>query len=190
MFRNWFRESTLEPLSVSMAGVKLADRVLVVGCSDPRLIAALAAKSGLTGRACAIDEDARRVEDAGRIALKEGALVETFTAPLHTMPFEAGSFDVVVLRDVMHALEARAPAVLAEVLRLLRPGGRCMVIEGSQRRAAGGLSAVFGSREPSEESAESQALNATLKSVGFVAVRTLAEREGLLFVEGANRTAT
>jgi ubiquinone/menaquinone biosynthesis C-methylase UbiE len=193
MFSNWFRQSTLDPLSVSMTGVKLADRVLVVGCSDPRLIAALGVKAGLTGRACAIDEDAARTAEAGRIALKEGALIETFTAPYQAMPFEPASFDVVVVRDALlpaaatALLPATVAALLNEILRLLRPGGRCMVIETSQRRASGGLAAVFGSREPSEASAESQALNAALTSVGFVAVRTLAEREGLLFVEGANR---
>jgi ubiquinone/menaquinone biosynthesis C-methylase UbiE len=189
MFANWFRQSTLEPLSVSMAGVKLGDRVLIVGCSDPRLIATLGAKAGLTGRACALDEDSRAAEAAERVALKEGALIETFTAPYHAMPFEAGSFDLVLLRDVMTALDTRGAAVLAEVLRVLRPGGRCLVVE-SSRRGGSGLSAVFGSRDTTEESAESKALNAALKSVGFVAVRTLAEREGLLFVEGANRAAT
>jgi ubiquinone/menaquinone biosynthesis C-methylase UbiE len=189
MFKNWFRPSTLDPLSVSMAGVKLADRVLIIGCSDPRLIAALGAKAGLTGRACALDDDSGRVDQAARVALKEGVLIETFTAPLDATPFDPGSFDLVVLRDVVHALETRAPAVLTHVLRVLRPGGRCLVIERSQR-SSGGLSAVFGSREPTEESAESRAVNAALKSAGFVAVRTLAERDGLMFVEGANRAAT
>ena len=46
MFNKWFRPAALDPLSVSMAGVKLGDRVLVIGCSDPLLIAALAAKAG------------------------------------------------------------------------------------------------------------------------------------------------
>lgn len=189
MFTKWFRPSTLDPLSVSMAGVKLADRVLIVGCSDPLLIAALAAKSGLTGRACALDENAGRAEEAGRIALKEGALVETFAAPFDAMPFERGSFDLVVLRDVVSALATRTPAMLTEVLRVLRPGGRCLVVE-SNRRAASGLAAVFGSRESSEESADSRALNTALKSAGFGAIRTLAERDGLIFVEGANRHLT
>ena len=36
MFK-WFRTTALDPLSVSMAGVKLGDRVLIVGCSDPPL---------------------------------------------------------------------------------------------------------------------------------------------------------
>ena len=65
-----FKTST-DPLSVSMAGVKLGDRVLVVGCSDPRLIATLAVKTGLTGRACAVDESATWRPMRGRVALQK-----------------------------------------------------------------------------------------------------------------------
>ena len=36
MFSKWFRPAALDPLAVSMAGAKLGDRVLVVGCGDPR----------------------------------------------------------------------------------------------------------------------------------------------------------
>jgi ubiquinone/menaquinone biosynthesis C-methylase UbiE len=194
MFGNWFRQSTIDPLSVSMAGVKLGDRLLVVGCSDPRLIAALAAKAGLTGRACALDEDSARAEKAEQVALQEGALIETFAAPYHSMPFDPASFDVVVLRDVVRGratipgpVPAAGAGLLSEVRRVLRAGGRCLVIETSQHRGPSGLAALFGSPAPSEASAESHALNAALTSAGFVAVRTLAEREGLLFVEGANR---
>ena len=38
----WFRKSQLDPLAVTMAGVKLGDRLLVIGGSDPGLTAALA----------------------------------------------------------------------------------------------------------------------------------------------------
>ena len=44
-----------EPLAVSMAGIKLGDRLLVLGCGDPMLVAQLAVKTGLTGRAFAVD---------------------------------------------------------------------------------------------------------------------------------------
>jgi ubiquinone/menaquinone biosynthesis C-methylase UbiE len=188
MLKNWFRQSTSDPLSVSMAGVKLANRVLIVGCSDPLLIAALAVKAGLTGRACAVDEAAVRANEAERIALKEGALVETFTAPYHALPFEPGSFDVVVVRDVLTTGEGGAQAMLSEVQRVLRSGGRCLIVATS--RAGRGISAVFGTRKTTEASAEAEALTAALKSVGLVAVRTLAERDALIFVEGANRTAS
>ena len=64
-----------------MAGVKLGDRLLVIGCADPRLIAQLAVKTGLTGRAFALDEDEPTVAAADRIATQEGALIETAAAP-------------------------------------------------------------------------------------------------------------
>ena len=44
-----------ESLAVSMAGIKMGDRLLVLGCGDPVRLAQLAVKTGLTGRACAID---------------------------------------------------------------------------------------------------------------------------------------
>ncbi len=97
---NWFRRTTLDPLSVTMAGVKLADRVLVIGCHDPRLIAALGIKSGLTGRTCGVDPSEDVVREAGRVALAEGALVEFASAPPTALPYDASSFDIVVLRDV------------------------------------------------------------------------------------------
>src|SRR5438094_175662 len=51
----WFRKTApADPLAVSMTGVKLGDRVLVIGAGDPALIAALGAKTGLTGTTCGV----------------------------------------------------------------------------------------------------------------------------------------
>ena len=61
------RRSTEEMLAVSMAGIKLGDRLLVVGCADPILIARLAVKTGLTGRALAVDEQEKVVTAAAEI---------------------------------------------------------------------------------------------------------------------------
>ena len=93
MFK-WIRKSTLDPLAVSMSGVKLADRLLVIGCSDPSLIAALGAKVGLTGRACAVDEDPSLVASAAQIAEREGVLIESAPAPGLKVPYPDESFDV------------------------------------------------------------------------------------------------
>lgn len=180
MFK-WFKPSTLDPLSVSMAGVKLADRVLVLGCSDPRLIAALAAKSGLTGRTLAIDEQPGLAERAERVALAEGALIESATSPLTSLPLASADFDLVVLRDVIKRIDpGRQSAVLAEAQRVLRPGGRCMVIDAAPRAG------LFGGQSAGPAGGD---LAAALIQVGFVAVRTLAEREGLLFIEAIKRNA-
>ena len=180
----WLKKRTTEPLAVTMIGIKLADRVLVVGCSDPALIAALAIKSGLTGRACAVDDDEGRVTAAAGAVERDGALVEPSTAPLTALPFEAGAFDVVVLRDVLGSAPEPARAqIVAEAQRVLRPGGRCLVIETSARRGLGG----FVSRPVNAELFASGGAPPLLKTAGFAAVRTLAEREGLTFAEGVKR---
>jgi ubiquinone/menaquinone biosynthesis C-methylase UbiE len=188
----FIKPSTLDPLGVSMTSVKLGNRLLVVGCSDPGLIAALAAKAGLTGRACAVDDSPERATEAGRVSLREGVLLETTAAPLNELPFEPDSFDLVVIRDVFTGdRDERAPAVLKEAQRVVRPGGRCMVINTSATRPGRGLAGIFGGRgrDHGEESAEAAALASALKSAGFLAVRTLTERDGLIFVEGSRRNA-
>jgi ubiquinone/menaquinone biosynthesis C-methylase UbiE len=180
----WLRKSTREPLAVTMAGVKLADRVLVAGCSDPPLIAKLAIKAGLTGRACAVDGDESRVASAARAVERDGALVETFVSPLTMLPFENGIFDLVVLRDVLaQDAEAERPRIVAEAQRVLRPGGRCMAIETSARTTLGGL--VTTPVNPGFFSAGGAA--PLLTAAGFAGVRTLADREGLSFTEGVKR---
>jgi ubiquinone/menaquinone biosynthesis C-methylase UbiE len=161
---SWFRRSTLDPLSVSMAGVKLADRVLVIGCGDARFIAALAVKTGLTGRACALDESPERANQAKAIALREGALIESFSSPYHALPFDPDAFDLVVLREI----PAAPTAAFEQARRVLRGGGRCMAI-----------------LPPPEGGAD--ALLDHFRQAGFVAVRTLAEREGLVFVEAVKK---
>src|SRR5688500_15959803 len=93
----WFRSARPgDPLVVAMTGVKLGDRLLVVGCSDPMVIAQLALKPGLTGRTCAVDENADAVARAARTSAEEGALLETETAPPTMLPYDEGAFDIVV----------------------------------------------------------------------------------------------
>ena len=83
-----FRKSRSEALGVTMAGVKLGQRLLAVGTKDPKLVAALGVKAGLTGRTCVVDADAahlanfygrhpvtRRLgRDYGRLALAPAAI--------------------------------------------------------------------------------------------------------------------
>jgi hypothetical protein len=77
--------------------------------------------------------------------------------------------------------ETRA-ATLKEILRILRPGGRVMVVATAGR---GGLAALFGSQQTRSVDPEPW-----LESDGFRGVRRLAERDHLIFVEGLKpRTA-
>jgi ubiquinone/menaquinone biosynthesis C-methylase UbiE len=181
----WFRKTApTEPLAMTMTGVKLADRLLVIGAGDPQLIAALAAKAGLTGRAAMVDADSARVAHAAAAIEREGALAETICAPWNALPFEPASFDVAVIRDVLPAMAHDERArLLLEVFRVLRAGGRVIVIDQAPR---GGIAGLIGGRAIDASYGEEGATGA-LSSVGFAATRVLAERDGMKFVEGAKR---
>jgi ubiquinone/menaquinone biosynthesis C-methylase UbiE len=177
-----FRKTSIEPLAVTMAGVKLGHRLLAVGTRDPKLIAQLAVKAGLTGRTCVVDDDERRLAAGAAAIEREGALVEPTRAPYGMLPFDAESFDVAVIPDLFPALPAETRARCAmEVYRVLRPGGRAMAIEPAPRT---GLAALLkGERaEPAYQGAA-----ATLRDAGFTAVRDVAKADGVLYVEGIKR---
>jgi ubiquinone/menaquinone biosynthesis C-methylase UbiE len=177
----YLRKSEIDPLAISMCGLKLGQRVLVVGASDPGLIAGLAAKVGLTGRACMIGESEALTAAAAAAVEKEGALVESFTAPLGALPFDGDAFDVAVMRNTLPAIDAaRRAAAMREILRVVRPGGRCIAVDDLPR---GGLRGLLGGRTVAGPSPGALAVE-TLTAAGFRAVRLLAEREGFAFVEG------
>lgn len=166
-----------------MAGVEMGDRLLQLGCGDGRMFAALAAKVGLSGRALAIDEDRSACARAGAAAEKAGVFVEVETANYGKLSCDDESLDLVVLRNV---IATRSPeqrvACLREVLRVLRPGGRCVVVEPAPR---GGLGALFRSRNVNPHYAASGGAERALDAEGLRGVRRLAERDGLAFIEGA-----
>lgn len=166
-----FRKSASEPLAVTMTGVKLGDRLLAIGIRDPKTIAELAARAGLTGRACAVDDDAQRASQGAAAIEREGALVEVTHAPAFSLPFDGGSFDVAIARDLLSTLRPDEQArIAADARRVLRGGGRFLVMESTKRR-----------------SVDSSALTAALTSAGFAAVRVLAEAEHTIFIEGIKK---
>jgi len=170
-------------LIVGMAGVKLGERLLQAGAGSPQAFAVLAGKAGLTGRACAVVDApaaARRLEAA---AAEEGVLVEVATAQGGLWPYDAESFDVGVLDgDALPAAGSwDATGRLQDMRRVLRPGGRLLAVI----TTGGGLMARLGFAGSAADAAtRGRNLATALEVTGFRPVRVLAEREGMIFVEG------
>jgi len=167
-------------LVMGMTGVKMGDRLAHVGCAHGGRLAAVAGAVGLSGRAVAIVPDEASAARARKGAEQAGVLVELEIASPTELPLEDSSFDLAILDDT-GGLLATMPAndrvaAIREGRRILRPGGRLMVI-GAAARA--GLAALF-TRTQSGPPFDPTPL---LAADGFRSVRTLAEREGLVFVE-------
>ena len=172
-------------LVVGMTGVKLGDRLLHIGCAHGGRLGAIAGKVGLSGRAVAVVPDQASADRASKGAANAGVLIEVEIAPPTRVGLEDDTVDLAVVDDTAGLVDGlndqdRA-SLFREIGRVLRPGGRVMIIGGT---APAGLSKLFGGRTIASSFATSGAANHALESHGFKLVRTLAERDGLVFVEG------
>jgi len=176
------RKSSVERLPITMSGVRMGERALQIGIDDPSLAGAIAAKVGLSGHAAIAVGDERTAAKARAAGATAGVLVDVQVTPLDSLPFPSDSFDALVLHAAAGALpslaEAAGAAMLREGNRVLRPGGRIVVLEGGTRR---GIATWL--RAPQPPAHRGVAVDA-LSAAGFRATRMLAERDGYRFTEG------
>jgi SAM-dependent methyltransferase len=167
-------------LAVTMSGIRLGERLLQIGLADGRLLVALAAKIGMSGRTCGIDTEAAAVSRAEAAAAREGVLVEVHQAAVGGLPFDAGDFDAVVVNAPEVTVE-----LCREALRVLRSGGRCVVIMKPGRQGISG-NATSGTGHAAASPAD---VVEVMRGSGFKAARLLAERDGFAFAEGVKSAA-
>src|SRR4030088_2228644 len=131
-------------LVVGMTGVKMGDRLLQVGCAHGGRLGAVAAKVGLSGRAAVVVPDDASAARARKGAADAGVLVDVDVAPATRLPLDAAAFDLAVVDDpggvfgTMRAADRGAAG--RELVRVLRPGGRVLLIGATPR---GGLGAIL-----------------------------------------------
>jgi SAM-dependent methyltransferase len=173
----FLRKSSLERLPVAMSGVRMGERALQLGVDDPSLVGAIAAKVGLSGHAAVAVRNESEADGE-----KAGVLIEIQMQSGPTLPFESDSFDVIVLhaspRQASQVAEAERPLVLKEAHRVLRAGGRLVVVEGG----SGSRAIPFLRSKPAFS--DPATVIQTLNTAGFRAARILAEQEGYRFSEG------
>lgn len=140
MERHYSPGRTWQSFAAGLAGLLRLGDVLDVGSGDGAAASALVPYCrSLT----CVDASAPMVEAARRRLARHPA-ARALVADAHALPFAAASFDVAV---VFHTLTyAEQPAkVLAECARVLRPGGRAVLLS-LDKHAEAALTARYGER--------------------------------------------
>ena len=117
--RMWWYRALHARLLAALAGS--AGPVLDAGCGTGGFLAALRAEQPHTA-VCGVEWAAAA---AARAAEKSDAMIVRGT--VNALPFSPGSFGAVVSADVLCHAAVQPDAALAELWRVLRPGGRVVV---------------------------------------------------------------
>jgi arsenite methyltransferase len=119
------------------------EHLLDLGCGRGAVLMAAAARLP-AGRAVGVDlwrksdQSGNGAEATRRNAASEGVAdrVELLTADMSDLPFDDGSFDVVVSNVAVHNLKTASERdrTIEEAVRVLRPGGRLLIADLSHTR--------------------------------------------------------
>jgi SAM-dependent methyltransferase len=164
-------------LAIVMTGIRLGERLLAIGSGTPAMFGALAVKVGLSGHAAGVAADPLGAAALKQAGAQAGALVAVDVAPSSSLPYDADSFDLIVL-DCSAMPVDQGAQWLPEALRVLRVGGRLIVVE-----RLGGLR-LWGVLEVRSPRGDSGAATRALEIHRFRPVRKIAERDGWRFTEG------
>jgi demethylmenaquinone methyltransferase/2-methoxy-6-polyprenyl-1,4-benzoquinol methylase len=117
--------------TVAVANVKATDKVLDIAGGTGDLAKAFAKRVGPSGAVVHTDINEQMLRRGRDRLLDEGLVLPTTICDAEGLPFRSGSFDLVSvafgLRNMTHKELA-----LAEMCRVLRPGGRLLVLEFSR----------------------------------------------------------
>jgi ubiquinone/menaquinone biosynthesis C-methylase UbiE len=115
---------------LARAGVAPRARVLDVGTGPGYLALAASRMVGTDGAAVGIDASPEMIDRAKSRAARKGSSAEYLVATAEALPFDDETFDVVVSRLVIHHLTGDLKtAALAEMARVLKPGGRILLVD-------------------------------------------------------------
>lgn len=155
--------------TLDLAGILPGESVLDVGCGTGDLLLAAQARHGSAVALHGIDAAPEMIAVAQRKAARAGAAVDFRVSVIEALPYADSSFDVVLSSLMMHHLPDDLKRVgLREIRRVLRPGGRLLIVDFERpRKRSGGALLTLLMHAPSRLGA--QDLVALVTDAGFEA---------------------
>jgi ubiquinone/menaquinone biosynthesis C-methylase UbiE len=163
------RAGALRDRTIALVGVAPGEDVLEVGCGTGEVTMRAKAGTGPTGSVAGIDPAPEMIAVARDKAAQAGVEIDYRVAAVEALPFLAATFDVVVSSLMLHHLpEDLKPRALAEIRRVLKPGGRLVVIDFKRPTSRlERLAPVWLLHRSVEEHSSLQQLPALLTAAGF-----------------------
>lgn len=142
LFRGQWRK--LRQRTAALAHIQPGDAVLDVGCGTGTLALEVARRVGNAGHVTGIDPSSEQIARARAKAARRTLSIEFQIGVIEQLPFPDTSFDVVLSTLMMHHLPAPLKRQgLAEIARVLKPGGRLIIADFTRKQERQGRAARF-----------------------------------------------
>lgn len=133
----------LRTMTIDLALLKPGEALLDVGCGTGGVTIPASQRVGTNGSAAGIDPAPEMISVARQKSLDKGLTIDFRVGAIEALPFPDESFDVVTSSLMMHHLPEHLQVKgVAEIYRVLRPGGRLLVAD-FRRPNASLLSRLF-----------------------------------------------
>jgi ubiquinone/menaquinone biosynthesis C-methylase UbiE len=125
------KEAQLRQATLDLAGLQPGDSLLEVGCGTGTLTLAAKARLGAESQVIGIDVAEDMLAAARRKASQAGLEITFQAGRIEQIPFPDGRFQVVLASLMIHHIPDPADKQRGfnEILRVLKPGGRLLIVD-------------------------------------------------------------